>query len=186
MRVSSPLILNSTLPPFTALNPAGGFHYGTGILTLGTRSAYYDNFAESLELRYAGFRDWLFYAQAELEEEYGHVNEFQTSDESRTPLDKDTQLIGQKYTLGATWYPLPRLDISAQYYHKIANYDNDLFGSQDQRLVGQDWNTDDLNVRITFQPVLPSTLGTLSLVTRYDFMRTTIDAQWAVDGIPAK
>ncbi len=76
------------------------------------------NFAESLELRYAGFRDWLFYAQAELEEEYGHVNEFQTLDESRTPLDKDTQLIGQKYTVGANWYPLPRLDVSAQYYHK--------------------------------------------------------------------
>jgi hypothetical protein len=171
-------------PPFTALNPAGGFHYGTGIPTFGTRSAYYDNFAESLELRYAGFRDWLFYARAELEEEYGHVNEFQTLDESRIPLDKDTQLIGQKYTVGANWYPLPRLDVSTQYYHKVDSYDNDLFGSQDQRLVGQDWNTDDVNVRVGLQPTFPSSLGTLSLITRYDFMRTTIDAQWAVDGFP--
>jgi len=172
------------VPPFTALNPAGGFHYGTGVLTFGTRSAFYDQFAESLELRYAGLRDWLFYTQAELEEEFGHVNEFQTADESRTPLDKEAQLIGQKYSVGATWYPLPRLDVSAQYYHKSDSYDNDLFGSQDQRLVGQDWNTDDANVRISLQPALPRMLGTLSLVTRYDFMRTAIDAQWAVDGIP--
>jgi hypothetical protein len=71
------------------------------------------------------------------------------------------------------------LNLSAQYYHKIASYDNDLFGSQDQRLIGQDWNTDDANIRVTYRPALPQSLGTLSLVTRYDFMRTTIDAQWA-------
>lgn len=172
------------LPPFTALNPAGGFHYGTGIPTFGTRSAYYDRFAESLELRYTGLRDLLLYGEAELQEENGHVNEFQTLDESRTPLDKDTQFIGQKYSLGINWYPLPRLNLSAQYYHKIASYDNDLFGSQDQRLIGQDWNTDDANVRVTLRPALPAILGDLSLVTRYDFTRTTIDAQWAVDGVP--
>ena len=171
------------IPPFTALNPVSGFHYGTGLLTFGTRSAYYDRFAESLELRYAGLSGWLFYAETELQEEYGHVNEFHTADESRTPLDKDTQSIGQKYSVGANWYPLPRLNLSAQYYHKLAGYDNDLFGSQDQRLVGQDWNTDDANVRVTLRPALPPILGTLSLVTRYDFMRTSIDAQWAVDGI---
>jgi len=170
------------VPPFNALNPEGGFHYGPGIPSFGARSADYDRFAESFEFRYAGLRDWLFYAEAELEEEYGHVNEFQTSDESRAPLDKDTQFIGQKYSVGANWYPLPKLNLSAQYYHQIASYDNDLFQSQDQRLVGQDWNTDDANFRVTLRPALPSSFGTLSLVTRYDFRRTAIDAQWAVDG----
>jgi hypothetical protein len=135
-----------------------------------------------LEFRYGGLRDWLFYADAELEEEYGHVNEFHTTDEF-TALDKDTQLIGQKYTVGANWYPLPKLSLSAQYYHQIASYDNDLFHSQDQRLVGQDWNTDDANVRVTFRPTIPASVGTLSLVTRYDFKRTAIDGQWAVDGV---
>jgi len=119
-----------------------------------------------------------------VQEECGHVNEFHTTDESRTPLDKDTQFIGQKYSVGVNWYPRPRLNLSAQYYHKIASYDNDLFGSQDQRLIGQDWNTDDANIRVTYRPALPPSLGTLSLVTRYDFMRTTIDAQWAGDGMP--
>jgi hypothetical protein len=98
-------------------------------------------------------------------------------------LDKDTQFIGQKYSLGVNWYPLPRLNLSAQYYHKVASYDNDLFGSQDQRLIGQDWNTDDANVRVTLRPALPANLGDISLVTRYDFTRTTIDAQWAIDGM---
>jgi hypothetical protein len=171
------------LPPFTAQNPAGGFHYGSGILTFGSRSAYYDRFAESLELRYTALRDLLFYGEVELQQENGHVNESQTTDESRVPLDKDTQFIGQKYSLGVNWYPLPRLNLSAQYYHKLASYDNDLFGSQDQRLIGQDWNTDDANVRISFRPALPAGLGDLSLVTRYDFMRTTIDGQWAVDSV---
>jgi len=184
--LSSFLAFNPTfnLPPFTTLNPAGGFHYGTGVLAFATRSAYYDRFAESLEFRYTGVRDWLFYGDAEVQEECGHVNEFHTTDESRTPLDKDTQFIGQKYSVGVNWYPRPRLNLSAQYYHKIASYDNDLFGSQDQRLIGQDWNTDDANIRVTYRPALPPSLGTLSLVTRYDFMRTTIDAQWAGDGMP--
>jgi len=184
--LSSFLAFNPTfnIPPFTALNPAGGFHYGTGVLAFATRSAYYDRFAESLELRYTGVRDWLFYGEAEVQEECGHVNEFHTTDESRTPLDKDTQFVGQKYSVGVNWYPRPRLNLSAQYYHKIASYDNDLFGSQDQRLIGQDWNTDDANIRVTYRPALPQSLGTLSLVTRYDFMRTTIDAQWAGDGMP--
>jgi hypothetical protein len=49
-------------------------------------------------------------------------------------------------------------------------------------LINQDWNTNDLNVRITFRPKIPAWLGTLSLVTRYDFVRTAIDGQWFVDG----
>ena len=172
----------SNVAPFTALNPEGGFHYGLGIPTSGSRSADYNRLAESLELRYAGVRNWLFYAEAELGEEYGHVNEFQSTDESRAPLDKDSQFIRQKYTIGANWYPLSSVNLSAQYYHQVSSYDNDLFQSQDQRLVGQDWKVDDANVRITLQPRIPAILGTLSLVTRYDFIRTAIDSRWAVDG----
>jgi hypothetical protein len=171
------------LPPFTPTNPEGGYHFLPPTPAFGARSSDSDRFAQNLELRYDGIPDWRFYAEAELEEEYGHVNEFQSRDESRIPLDKDTQFIGQKYSVGANWYPRPKLNLSAQYYHKIASYDNDLIASQDQRLIGQDWNTDDVNVRITFRPSIPRALGTLSLVTRYDFMRTAIDSQWAVDGV---
>ena len=73
-----------------------------------------------------------------------------------------------------------RLNLSAQYYHKIASYDNTISAAIHQRLVGEDWNTDDLNVRITCRPKIPACLGTLALVTQYDFVHTTINSQWFV------
>jgi hypothetical protein len=165
-------------PPFTPTNPAGGFHYGPGEPAPGWRNSDYNLFAERLELRYTGINNWLFYAEGEWEEEWGHVNEFQALNEE-VPLDKDTNALGQKYTVGANWYPLTRLSLSAQYYHKIASYNEDLISASLPRLLNQDWNTDDLNVRITFRPKIPACLGTLALVTRYDFVHTTIDGQWA-------
>jgi len=132
-------------------------------------------------LRYTGIKDWLFYFEGEWDEEWGHVNENQNID-GDVPLDKDTNAFGQKYTVGANWYPTIRLTLSGQYFHRIASYDQDLFSSAHQRLLNQDWNVDDLNVRITFRPKIPAWLGALSLVTRYDFVRTAIDGQWFVEG----
>jgi hypothetical protein len=166
-------------PPFSSTNPAHGFHYGPPELGFGERLADYDRFAERLELRYTGIKDWLFYAEGEWEEDYGHVNENQNIDED-VPLDKDTNALGQKYTVGANWYPMMRLNLSAQYYHKIASYSEDIITAVFPRLINQEWNTDDLNVRITFRPKIPTCLGTLALVTRYDFVHTTIDGQWEV------
>jgi hypothetical protein len=166
-------------PPFSPTNPAHGFHYGPPELGFGERLADYDRFAERLELRYTGIANWLFYAEGEWEEDYGHVNENQNIDED-VPLDKDTNALGQKYTVGANWYPMMRLNLSAQYYHKIASYSEDIIAAAFPRLINQEWNTDDLNVRITFRPKIPACLGTLALVTRYDFVHTTIDGQWEV------
>jgi hypothetical protein len=164
--------------PFTSTNPEGGFHLGTPTPASGARSADYDRFAQRLELRYTGIADWSFYAQAEWEEEFGHVDEFHTDEE--VPLDKDTDFLGQKYTVGVNWYPLMRLNVSGQYYHKIAAYGDDIISASFPRLIDQDWNTDDLNVRITFRPKIPISCGTLSLVSRYDFVRTTIDGRWEI------
>jgi hypothetical protein len=165
-------------PPFTPTNPAHGFHYGPPIPTFGERMADYDRFAERLEMRYTGIKDWLFYAQGEWEEEYGHVNEFQNPGEE--PLDKDTNALYQKYSIGANWYPTMRLSLSGQYYHKIASYNEDITTAEFPRLIDQDWNVDDFNVRITFRPKIPACLGTLALVTRYDFVHTSIDGQWEI------
>jgi hypothetical protein len=166
-------------PPFTSTNPAGGFHYGPPEPGFGARLADYDLFAQRLELRYTGINNWAFYAEGEWEEEYGHVNENQNIDED-VPLDKNTNSLGQKYTLGANWYPMMRLTVSGQYYHQIASYHDDIITASFPRLINQDWNTDDLNVRITFRPKVPAWLGALSLVTRYDFVHTSIDGQWEV------
>jgi hypothetical protein len=165
--------------PFSPTNPAGGFHYGPPELGFGARLADYDLFAQRLELRYTGIKDWVFYAEGEWEEEYGHVNENQNIDED-VPLDKNTNSLGQKYTIGANWYPTMRLSLSGQYYHQIASYHDDIITASFPRLINQDWNTDDLNVRITFRPKVPAWLGALSFVTRYDFVHTNIDGQWEV------
>ena len=174
-----------TSSTFLALEPVAnvpppGFRFGTPFPVSGERMSNYDRFAERLEVRYAGINDWIFFAAAELEQESGHVFEFQEDEEE--PIDKDTRFLGQKYTVGANWYPTSRVNVSARYYHKIAEYDNDILSGQHQRLLGQDWNTDNANIRITFRPSLPKCLGILSLVTRYDFVRTTIDSQWFAEG----
>ena len=41
-------------------------------------------------------------------------------------LNKDTDYLGQKYTVGANWYPAIRLSLTGQYYHKIASYNDDI------------------------------------------------------------
>ncbi|MGC1322647.1 MAG: hypothetical protein WA849_10725 [Candidatus Udaeobacter sp.] len=164
-------------PPFTPLNPAGGFHFGPPIPVEGARNADYNRFAQRLEMRYTGIKDWLFYFEGEWEEEFGQVDEFQSFDEEE-PLDKNTHALEQKYSIGATWYPTMRLNFAAQYFHRIASYDEDVFTAQYPRLVNQDWTVDDFNIRMTFRPKLPASLGTLALVTRYDFVHTSIDGQW--------
>ena len=52
-------------PPFTLLNPQGGFHYGVGIPANGFRDADYNRFAQRLEMRFTGLKDWLFYVIGE-------------------------------------------------------------------------------------------------------------------------
>jgi hypothetical protein len=169
-------------PPFTPTNPLGGFHFAPGLPAEGARDSDYDRFAQRLELRYTGIKDWVFHAQAEWEEEYGSVNEFQSIDEE-LPLDKNTNALGQKYSLGASWYPTMRLNFSGQYVHQIASYGEDMiFIPQFPRLVNQDWNVDDFNIRMTFRPKVPACIGSLALVTRYDFVHTSIDSQWFLEG----
>ena len=168
-------------PPFTPNNPQGGFHYGVGEPANGARNSDYNEFAQRLELRYTGIKDWLFYAEGEWEEDYGHVNEFQTVDEEM-PLDKNTNALGQKYTVGATWNPSMRFSMAGQYFHRIASYNEDIISADFPRLVNQDWNVDDFNIRMTFRPKLPACMGSLALVTRYDFVHTSIDSQWYFDG----
>ncbi|MGC2626300.1 MAG: hypothetical protein WA269_05630 [Candidatus Udaeobacter sp.] len=166
-------------PPFTPTNPAHGFHYGPPEPGFGARMEDYDLFAQRLELRYTGIKDWVFYAEGQWEEEYGHVNENQNIDED-VPLDKNTDSLGQKYTIGANWYPMMRLNMSGQYYHQIASYHDDIITASFPRLINQDWNTDDFNIRVTFRPKVPACLGTLAFVTRYDFQHVAIDGQWEV------
>jgi hypothetical protein len=149
-----------------------------------------DNFAESLELRYTGIENWVFYFEGEWEQESGDISQHEVEGgEDQGRLREDTNLNGQKYTAGVNWYPAARLAISGQSYYKRADYDNDFhsdlnsppFGADtNQRLLGQTWDVYDANIRITWRPKVPQSLGSVSFVTRYDFMQTAISGQWAI------
>jgi hypothetical protein len=181
----------ANVAPFTATNPRGGFHLITPVARAGDSSDRYDNFAETFEIRYAGIDNWVFYVRGDWEEEDGNVKEHEVVDVTdQGMLDKDTNLLTQKYTAGVNWYPTPGLNVAAQYFHKSAEYDNDFkaelasppvpSSERNQRLLSQDLDTNDANVRVTWRPKLPASLGTIAFVTRYDYVRATIDGQWGI------
>jgi hypothetical protein len=135
---------------------------------------WYLDVAESLEARYTGFRNWSLYARGEWSEDNGNTVWNETG--VATPLqNEDWSRLGQKYTLGANWYPFYRLNFGAQYYHQNQNYDydNNLTNSSityPGYLRNEDFTVDDMNIRVTWRP-----FSTLSLVTRYDFQYSTVD-----------
>ena len=178
--------------PFTATNPSGGFHQIAPVLRSGDTADQFDNFAETFELRYTGIDNWVFYARGDWEEEDGNVHEHVVAagPVDQGSMNKDTNLFMQKYTAGLNWYPTTTLNVSGQYYHKSADYDNHfnselatapVVGSErNQRLLHQELDTDDVNFRVTWRPKLPPKLGTIAFVTRYDYVRGTIDGQWGI------
>jgi hypothetical protein len=178
--------------PFTATNPAGGFHQITPVLRSGDTADQFNNFAETFELRYTGIDNWVFYARGDWEEEDGNVREHVVAagPVDQGSMNKDTNLFMQKYTAGLNWYPTTTLNVSGQYYHKSVDYDNHFIselatppvvGSErNQRLLSQELDTDDVNFRVTWRPKLPPKLGTIAFVTRYDYVRGTIDGMWGI------
>jgi hypothetical protein len=182
----------ANVAPFTATNPRGGFHEIAPVLRSGDTADAFNNFAETLELRYAGIDNWLFYVRGDWEEEDGNVHEHivAAGPVDQGSMNKDTNLLTQKYTVGANWYPMTNLNVASQYYHKSSDYDNHfkselatapVVGSErNQRLLSQELDTDDVNFRVTWRPKIPTKLGTIALVTRYDFVRGTIDGQWGI------
>src|SRR2546423_5366893 len=181
----------TNLAPSTATNPRGGFHLITPVPRSADTSDEFDNVAETFELRYTGLDNWVFYARGDWEEEWGDVSEHEVNgptDEGR--MNKDTEMFAQKYTAGVNWYPMMDLNFAGQYFHKSVDYDNDfrseLFVSpvpgseRNQRLLHQEWDTDNFNIRMTWRPKLPQNMGTLAFVTRYDYVRANIDGRWAI------
>ena len=141
---------------------------------------------ERLEARYSGVTNWVFYARGDWTEGQGSLYQNTTAPAPTLGapvlrLTDDNRFI-QKYTVGANWYPLRRLNIDVQYYHKIYTTDyQNLLDSTDNSnasiyrypayLTGQDFDTDDANVRVTLRP-----FSNLTLVSRYDFQISSLYA----------
>jgi hypothetical protein len=131
--------------------------------------------AERLELRYTGLTNWVLYARGDWSQGDGSLRE--TGGGGGVPpvlrLTDDSRL-NQRYTAGANWYPLRRLNFDFQYFHKIR--DTDYTHVEDNTpngagsvnrypayLAAQDFDMDDVNVRATWRP-----LSWLTFVSRYD------------------
>lgn len=140
--------------------------------------------SESLEARYTGFTNWVFYARGNWLQGEGDQFERERTLETGTidiARETDFSRFTQKYTAGANWYPLRRLNIAAQYYHKIRedDWDHDADSTVNTTgnaypafLIGQNFETDDVNFRVTWRPFTG-----LTLVSRYDFQLSTIDTR---------
>ncbi|MEO8043887.1 MAG: hypothetical protein ABI674_03190, partial [Spartobacteria bacterium] len=140
----------------------------------------FNTFAETVELRYSGIADWLLYARGEWEEQSGDIHE--SLAEIGAPAESDIKnldLFRQKYTAGFNWYPLQTVNFAGQYYHKSLRYDNNSTADH-QTLIFQEWNTDNANIRLTWRPRIPPILGTIALVTRYDYASTLVVGQWTL------
>lgn len=138
--------------------------------------------SQSLEIRYTGFKNWLLYTRAELLEGSGNLKERELDNTGAVSLQRNTDddRFTQRYVAGANWYPLRGLNFAAQYYHKRAeNQYKNLFDSTDNTIAdrypafitGQDFTTDDMNIRMTWR-IHPR----LTLVSRYDYQLSTIDS----------
>jgi hypothetical protein len=144
---------------------------------------------ESIDLRYIGFTNWVLYARAELLEGSGNLKESDAMLEDAATLvigrNTDSTRLTQKYTVGANWYPLKRLNLAAQYYHRVRDNDyNDIFdntpvttpapaqGFYPAFIEHQRFTTDDANLRVTYRPV-----NNVTLVSRYDFQYTTYESR---------
>ena len=139
--------------------------------------------SERLELRYVGITNWVFYARGDWTQGDGDLRESGgiSVDQPVLRYTEDTITI-QKYTAGATWYPLRRLNIDAQYYHKHRrnSYDHETDSTPNDDIADRypaylrrhQFDTDDVNVRFTWRP-----LSKLTSVTRYDFQYSTIDTE---------
>lgn len=138
---------------------------------------------ESLDLRYTGFTNWVLSAGGQWEETDGNLNQFgglsQVDGIGVPPVTNyvdDTSLL-QKYSAGASWYPLRRLAVDFGGYYKYDKYnysaspnstpDGDTYPGN---FTVQNFETFDGNCRVTVH-----LLQSVSLISRYEYQLSTID-----------
>lgn len=157
----------------------------TGIDLINRRERGFTDVTEGLEIRYTGITNWVLYTRAELLQGQGDLSEREI--EARTGdvdlfRDTDTSRFTQKYVAGVNWYPLRQLNLAQQYYFKSRRNDYDHNEDSTSNAIGigdrypafirdQNFDTHDLNFRVTWRPI-----SQLTLVTRYDFQLSTVDS----------
>jgi len=147
----------------------------------GEHDKEWDEFAEAIEVRFTGKPNWVFSGEAEWIQGSGTLHEDRVihhTGEKTVDRVMENERKTQKYSLNANWYAKPGLTFAAQYYFKVKVNDYDAARDNTPATGGdrypayitdQDFETHDLNFRVSWRPV-----SKLSLVTRYDYQESTI------------
>jgi len=132
--------------------------------------------SEQLEIRYTGISDILLYARGQWSQQDGERFLWENTDGDLSERWTDISVETQKYVVGANWYPMHGLSLSAQYYYQ--SYDEDFNhtqaaptdGSLTPMMRNHSVDTNDANIRLTWR-ALPN----LTLVSRYDYQQTDVN-----------
>ncbi len=138
---------------------------------------------ESLDLRYTGFTNWVLTSGGQWEQSQGYLNQFgglSQVDGIGVPAVTnytDNNSLLQKYSLGASWYPLSRLALDFGGYYKNDRYSYTAPANSTANGLTypgyfsvQGLQTFDGNCRATLH-----LLGSLSLISRYEYQYSVID-----------
>ena len=147
---------------------------------MGESNKNWEEASGRLEVRYTGAPDWThslrgewLTGNGELMEELRDVGTGSVDIDRDTALDRSTN----KYTYTANWYVKPGLSFAGQAFYRlrINDFDNirDSTPGGGNRypayIIGQDFETTDFNLRMTWRPA-----GNLTWVTRYDIQDNSI------------
>ncbi len=142
----------------------------------------WNDISGSVELRFTGLENFVVSIEGFWSEGDGELQEEEIATEfSRTTFQRQTDWTrkARKFSARAKWYPALGLSMSSEYYHKTRD---NAYDHIDDPTVGtnasnypayievQDFETDDVNFRLTWRPY-----AKLTLTTRYDFQVSTID-----------
>ena len=186
---NSPYLVTSTqIPPKV-----------TGTNFVAMSSNHYNDVEESLDIRYAGVENVLFYLRGNWDERTGDFDQTQTVGlntlgavipklTGSNTIDQvaNNTYLSQKYAAGINWYPLPGLNFAVQYYFQTEQ--NDFLWPVQTirsgtttvtvRSAGKNvgvissslLDTNDVNARVTWRPI-----SGLSLTSRYDMQYMTMN-----------
>ena len=127
--------------------------------------------SEQLEIRYTGISNVLLYARGQWSQQDGDRYLWEDIDGGLSERWTDISLEKQKYVVGANWYPMHGLSLSAQYYYQSYDEDfNQIDGGISPMMRNHSFDTNDANIRLTWR-ALPN----LTFVSRYDYQQTDIN-----------
>ena len=184
VRGSNVVAAGGQSPDQIVQNAIGGVYPGAGP-NLGDLEEFksgggsdYQEYTETIEARYTGISDILLFAKADFVQFDGEMSRYEVADfhtlAAPTIDDRgtDSEIDKQKYTIGANWYPCSGVSLSAQAYYKNSDAYYDNRGSESAMLRQSNYDTTDVNFRVTWR-ALPN----LTLVSRYDYQQTYMDTQ---------